>query len=74
MFEQLIVRCEKLALEHGLTERETEILELIAQGKSRVEIEQALFLSQNTVKTHARHLYAKLGVHSKEGVYELVNG
>ena len=72
--DQLIVRCEKLALEHGLTERETEILELIAQGKSRVEIEQALFLSQNTVKTHARHLYAKLGVHSKEGAYELVNG
>lgn len=70
--EQLIMRCEQLAQEHGLTEREAEILGLIAQGKSRVEIEQELFLSQNTVKTHARHLYAKLGVHSKEDVYELV--
>ena len=39
-----------------------------------MEIEQELFLSQNTVKTHARHLYAKLGVHSKEDVCELFEG
>ncbi|WP_255467231.1 LuxR C-terminal-related transcriptional regulator [Raoultibacter phocaeensis] len=69
--ERLIVRCEQLSEEYGLTAREAEILGLIAQGKSRVEIEQQLFLSQNTVKTHARHLYAKLGVHSKEDVYKL---
>ena len=34
-------------------------------------IEQELFLSQNTVKTHVRHLYAKLGVHSKTDVIAL---
>ena len=56
----------------GLTERETELLALIAQGKTRAEIERELFLSQNTVKTHARHLYAKLGVHSKDEVQRLV--
>lgn len=70
--ERLIVRCEQLAQEHGLTPRETEVLTLIAQRKTRSEIEQELFLSQNTVKTHARHVYAKLGVHSKADVYELV--
>lgn len=69
--ERLIVRCEQLAQEYGLTPREAEVLTLIAQRKTRSEIEQELFLSQNTVKTHVRHVYAKLGVHSKADVYEL---
>ncbi len=70
--ERLIVRCEQLAQEYGLTPREAEVLTLIAQRKTRAEMEQELFLSQNTVKTHVRHVYAKLGVHSKADVYELV--
>lgn len=70
--ERLIVRCEQLAQMHALTARETEVLTLIAQRKTRSEIEQELFLSQNTVKTHVRHIYAKLGIHSKSDVYELV--
>lgn len=69
--EQIIMRCEQLCEIHGLTARETEILGLLAQRKSRIEIEQQLFLSQNTIKTHTRHLYAKLGVHSKDEVYRL---
>lgn len=69
--ERLMDRCEELGAAYSLTEREIEILGLIAQRKSRIEIEQGLFLSQNTIKTHVRHLYAKLGVHSKEDVYEL---
>lgn len=70
--ERLIVRCEQLAQMHALTARETEVLTLIAQRKTRSEIEQELFLSQNTVKTHVRHIYAKLGIHSKSDVCELV--
>ena len=70
--ERLLVRCSVLREQFGLTERETELLALIAQGKTRTEIERELFLSQNTVKTHARHLYAKLGVHSKDEVQRLV--
>lgn len=70
--ERLIVRCEQLAQMHALTARETEVLTLIAQRKTRSEIEQELFLSQNTVKTHVRHIYAKLGIHSRSDVYELV--
>lgn len=70
--ERLIDRCERLAEEYALTEREREMLMLICQGKTRTQIEQELFLSQNTVKTHIRHLYGKLGVHSKEEACELV--
>lgn len=70
--ERLIARCGQVASEFGLTERETEMLMLIGQGKTRSQIEQELFLSQNTVKTHIRHLYAKLGVHSKEEACALI--
>jgi len=69
--EKFIQRCSELASEHGLTAREAEILGLIAQRKLRSEIEQELFLSTNTIKTHTRNLYAKLDIHSKEEVYRL---
>jgi two-component system nitrate/nitrite response regulator NarL len=45
-----------------LTEREAQILRLIADGKSLPTIAQELFLGVTTVKTHAQHLYAKLEV------------
>lgn len=70
--ERLMSRCDALTAEYGLTARETEIMTLIAQGKTRREIENELFLSENTVKTHARHLYAKLGVSSKADVIALL--
>lgn len=63
--ERFMARCERMAAERNLTAREAEVMALIAQGKTRREIEQELFLSENTVKTHARHLYAKLGVATK---------
>lgn len=44
----------------GITRRELEILELIAQGLSNREIADKLFVSENTVKTHSSHLFDKL--------------
>ena len=45
----------------GITRRELEILELIAQGMSNREIADKLFVSENTVKTHSSRLFDKLG-------------
>jgi ATP/maltotriose-dependent transcriptional regulator MalT len=45
----------------GITKRELEILELMAQGMSNREIAEKLFVSENTVKTHSSRLFDKLG-------------
>ena len=44
----------------GISKREYEVLELIAQGLSNQEIAERLFVSLNTVKTHSSHLFVKL--------------
>ena len=48
-----------------LSERELEILQLIAEGLSNQEIGSRLYLSLNTVKAHTRNIYGKLGVNSR---------
>lgn len=45
----------------GITPRELEILQLIADGLSNREIAEKLFVSENTVKTHSSRLFDKLG-------------
>jgi non-specific serine/threonine protein kinase len=49
----------------GLTQREREVLRMMASGKSNQEIADALFVSQGTVKVHVTHILAKLGVKSR---------
>lgn len=55
------VRNEARIAELGMTPRELEILEQIASGKSTKEIAAALFVSENTVKTHTSRVFDKLG-------------
>lgn len=51
---------------HQLTEREGDVMMALACGKTAKEIGEALFISPQTVYTHAKHIYAKLGIHSKQ--------
>lgn len=48
-----------------LTARELQILRHISQGKTNPQIARELFLATDTVKTHSRKLFRKLGVHSR---------
>ena len=49
----------------GLTDRESEILALITQGKSNAEVASLTYLSPNTVKSYIRSIYRKIGVASR---------
>jgi len=55
----------KSELVEPLSERELEILELMAEGLTNQEIASRLFLALNTVKTHSRNIYGKLNVRSR---------
>ena len=64
--------CATVAREHGLTPRETDVLEQLARGRDLAFMEEKFVLSRNTVKMHIKHVYEKLEVHSKQEVIDLV--
>lgn len=55
---------------YALTEREREILSKLNSGMSRGEIALSLCVSQNTVKSHLKNIYSKLGVHTRSEAYK----
>jgi DNA-binding NarL/FixJ family response regulator len=48
-----------------MSEREMEVLQLLIKGRSNKEISSSLFVSEDTVKAHLKHLFGKLGVHDR---------
>lgn len=65
-------KCNELGKTFGLTSREEEILVLLAQGKKNAEIAKELYVAPSTVKTHIKHVYQKLEVHSRRELALLV--
>ena len=58
-------RRRRTDLPDGLTQREVEVLTLIASGRSNTEIARELFISEATVKTHINNLFAKAGLRDR---------
>lgn len=65
--------CASLAETNSLTERETGTLEYLSMGYAMQRIAELQYVSQNTVRTHVKRLYRKLGCHSKQEVIELMS-
>lgn len=66
--------CRELTQEYQLSLRESEVLSMLAQGRPRSYIASALFISENTVKAHAKNIYAKMNIHSKQELLDIFHG
>ena len=64
--------CKEITLKYKLTERESEILRLVALGRSAKYVAGELFISHNTAKSHIKHVYEKLNIHSKQELIDLI--
>lgn len=71
--ERIDAACMSLAKDLALTKREAEVFTLIAKGYSRKFISEQLVLSPETIKAYANKMYAKIGVHSRQELIEMVN-
>lgn len=61
------------SLAQQLSPRETEIASYLGRGYSMSFIAEKLFISESTVRTHAKHIYAKLNIHSREELFTLID-
>ena len=68
----LVSACAELARERNLSQREEEVLLLLAQHKTARDIEHELCVANGTAKAHIRHVYQKLDIHTREELFERV--
>ena len=71
--EKMQIIFSHLAEDKMLTAKEIEVVEKILGGKSRKEIADELHISENTVKTHLKHIYEKLGIAKKQELLTLLH-
>lgn len=55
----------------GLTRRQSEVLHLLAKGRSTEQVAADLFISRQTVRKHLEHIYHRLGVHTREAAVSM---
>lgn len=65
--------CEELGADCGLTDREIEIMRYTYQGHSIKKIAELSFIAPSTVQGHMKKIYAKLGVHARQELIDMVN-
>ena len=64
---------EAAADEYGLSERERDVLRLLAEGRTSSRIQEELCIAAGTVNYHTRNIYSKMGVHSRQQLIDLVH-
>lgn len=70
---EIEVICQEVSQEFALSEREAEILKLLAKGNTANGIANKLVISPHTVNTHIRHIYDKVGIHKRSELLEYIN-
>ena len=64
--------CDELAIEYGLTPRESQVFFRLAKGQSAERISRSMGVSVATVRTHTNHVYQKMGLGSQQQLMDLV--
>lgn len=65
-------RIAAIASEYGLSARERDVFTLLAKGRSAARIQEDLCIAAGTVNYHTRNIYAKLGVHNRQQIIDLL--
>ena len=68
------LRVEEVAQTYGLTAKETEVLLLVAKGRTTQRIREELGISTGTANTHLMHIYKKLDVHDRQSLLDMLEG
>ena len=71
--DRIAAQAQLLRAHYRLSARETEIMELIARGNTVARIAEMLVVSENTVRTHSKRIYAKLDIHKKQELIDLID-
>lgn len=71
--QELADRCSEIARQYKLSSREEEVLSLLAQKKTVGIIERELLIANGTAKAHVRHIYQKLGIHTRRELFDLLS-
>jgi DNA-binding CsgD family transcriptional regulator len=65
-------KCNVLATRYLLSQRETEVLFLLAKGHNAAYIQEQLYIAEGTCRTHMRHIYKKLDIHAQQELIKMV--
>lgn len=71
--DRISKQAELLRQHYRLSARETEVMELIARGNTVARIAEDLVVSENTIRTHSKRIYAKLAIHKKQELLDLID-
>lgn len=71
--DRISKQAEALRQHYRLSARETEVMELIARGNTVARIATDLVVSENTIRTHSKRIYAKLDIHKKQELLDLID-
>ena len=66
-------KVELLAAKYEIDGRAYDVLQLLAKGRTAARIEQELYVSRGTVNTYSHKIYQKLGIHSRQELFDLVD-
>ncbi len=65
-------KCDAVSATYMLSQRESEVLFLLAKGYNAASLQSRLYISEGTAKTHIRHIYRKLDVHSQQELIRII--